>query len=108
MIDMIGTIAGTAVYAVLVGVLVGLSPMRASTRLAAFAAAAVWGGMIVTVAALGGFAPGATGPIPAPVFAFAGFLALLFGGWFLLPRFRSALLRHLRRPRVEPGRLAAL
>jgi hypothetical protein len=26
------------------------------------------------------------------VFAFAGFLGLLLGGWFLLPRFRSALL----------------
>jgi hypothetical protein len=92
MIDMIGTIAGTAIYAVLVGVLVGLSPLRAPTKLAAFAAAAVWGGIIVTIAALGGFAPGAAGPVPAPVFAFAAFLALLFGGWFLLPRFRNALL----------------
>ena len=92
MIDMIGTIAGTAIYAVLIGVLVGLSSLRAVTKLAAFAAAAVWGGIIVTIAVLGGFAPGATGPIPAPVFAFAACLALLFGGWFLLPRFRSALL----------------
>src|SRR5438093_2398532 len=92
MIDMIGTIAGTAIYAVLVGVLVGLSPLRAPTKLAACAAAAVWGGIIVTIAALGGFAPGAAGPVPAPVFAFAAFLGLLFGGWFLLPRFRSALL----------------
>ncbi len=32
------------------------------------------------------------GPVPAPLFAFAGLLALLFGGWFLSPRFRSALL----------------
>ncbi|MGH7322585.1 MAG: hypothetical protein ACRELA_23600 [Candidatus Rokuibacteriota bacterium] len=92
MIDMIGAIAGTAVYAVLVGVLVGFSPVGGPTRLAAFAAAAGWGGIIVAVAALGGFAPGATGPFPAPVFAFVGFLTLLFGGWFLLPRFRSALL----------------
>jgi hypothetical protein len=92
MLDMIGAIIGTAVYAVLVGVLVGFAPGHGPTKLATIAAAAVWGGIIVTLSALGGFAPGATGPIPAPVFAFAGFLALLFGGWFLLPRFRNALL----------------
>jgi hypothetical protein len=91
-IDMIGAIGATAVYAVLVGVLVGFSEVGGATKRAAFAAAAGWGGIIVATAALGGFAPGATGPVPAPVFAFAGLLALLFGGWFLLPRFRSALL----------------
>jgi len=89
---MIGAITATAVYAVLVGVLVGFSPAGGPTKRAAFAAAAAWGGLIVAVAALGGFAPGATGPVPAPLFAFAGLLALLFGGWFLSPRFRSALL----------------
>jgi hypothetical protein len=92
MIDMIGAIAGTAIYAALVGVLVGLSPVRGPTRLAAFAAAAVWGAIIVATAALGGFAPGATGAIPAPVFAFAALCMLLLGGWLLLPRFRSAIL----------------
>lgn len=92
MIDMIGAIAGTAVYAVLVGVLVGFSPVSGPAKLAAFAAAGVWGGIIVAVAALGGFAPGATGPVPGPAFAFVGLLVLLLGAWFLLPRFRSALL----------------
>lgn len=92
MIDMVGAIAGTGVYAALVGVLVGFSPVSGPTKLAAFAAAAGWGGIIVTLATLGGFAPGATGPVPGPVVAFGGLLALLFGGWFLLPRFRSALL----------------
>jgi hypothetical protein len=92
MIDMIGAIAGTAVFAVLVGVLVGFAPVCGPTKLAACAAAAVWGGIIVAVAALGGFAPGATGAVPAPLFAFVGLLALLFGGWFLLPQFQSALL----------------
>jgi hypothetical protein len=92
MIDMIGTIVGTAIAAVLMGVLVGVSSLRAPTKLATFAAAAGWGGLILTIAALGGFAPGATGPIPAPVIAFAVCLALLFGSWFVLPRFRSALL----------------
>ncbi len=92
MIDIVGAIAGTALFAVLVGVLIGLSPVSRSTKLAAGAAAAGWGGLIVALAALGRFAPGASGPIPAPGFAFAALLALLFGGWFVLPRFRSALL----------------
>jgi len=91
MIDMVGGIVGTAVYAVLVGVLIGYSPVGKAARLAAFVAAALWGGIVVSVAGLGGFAPGATGPVPALLFAFAGSLALLFGGWFLLPGFRSAL-----------------
>jgi hypothetical protein len=92
MIDLIGAIVGTAVYAVLVGVLAGCSLERGPTKLAACAAAAVWGGIVVAIAALGGFAPGTAGPVPAPVVAFAGLLVLLCGGWYLLPRFRSALL----------------
>lgn len=92
MIDLIGAIAVTFIYATLVGVLIGLAPLGGRERLAAFAAAAGWGGLVVAVAALGGFAPGATGRLPAPAIPFAGFLALLFGAWFLLPRFRDALL----------------
>jgi hypothetical protein len=92
MLDIIGAIFATAFYATVVGVLVGLSPVRAATRLAAFASAAKWLGMIVAVAALGGLAPGMLGPIPANLLPFAGLLALLFGAWFLLPHFRSALL----------------
>lgn len=92
MIDMIGAIAGMAVYAVLVGVLVGFSPVSGPTKLAAFAASAIWGSVVVAIAALGGFAPGAAGPIPAPVIAFTVLLALLFGGWFLVPGFQRALL----------------
>jgi len=73
MIDMIGAIVATAVYAALVGVLVGYSPVSRPTKLAALAAAALWGGLMVGLAALGGFAPGVTGPVPAPVgIGFAG------------------------------------
>jgi hypothetical protein len=92
MLDVLGAIFATALYATVVGVLIGLSPVRAVTRLAAFAVAAAWLGIIVTVAALGGLAAGVLGPIPANLLPFAGLLALLFGGWFLLPQFRSALL----------------
>jgi hypothetical protein len=92
MIDMVGAIVGTGIYAGLVGVLVGYAPAGRGTKLAALAAAAAWGGVIVGLAAAGVFAPGATGSVPAPVFAFAALLGLLFGGWSLVPRFRSALL----------------
>jgi len=92
MIDMIGAIVATAIYAVLVGVLVGFSPVGTGARIVAVVAAAVWGGIVVAVAARGGFAPGASGPVPTILFPFVGSLALLFGGWFFLPGFRSAFL----------------
>jgi hypothetical protein len=92
MLDLIGAIGGTAVYAILVGVLVGLSRESGTAKFAAFAAAAIWGALIVTLAALGDFAPGVAGPVPVPVLAFACFLALLFVSWFASPRFRTAVL----------------
>jgi hypothetical protein len=92
MVDMIGAIVATAIYAVLVGVLVGFSTVGRGAKLAAFVAAAVWGGVVVAMAARGGFAPGATGPVPTILSPFVGSLGLLFGGWFFLPGFQSALL----------------
>jgi hypothetical protein len=92
MLDTLGAIFATALYAIVVGVLIGLSPVRAVTKLAAFAAAGAWLGLIAAVAALGGLAPGALGPIPGNLLPFSGLLALLFGGWFLVPQFRLALL----------------
>jgi hypothetical protein len=92
MLDIMGAIFATALYATVVGVLIGLSPAHAVTRLATFAAAAAWLGLIAAVAALGGLAPGALGPIPGNLLPFSGLLALLFGGWFLAPQFRLALL----------------
>jgi hypothetical protein len=92
MLDLIGAIFAAALYTTVVGVLIGLSPLRAAVRLAAFAAAAAWLAIIVSVAALGGLAPGVLGPVPANLLPFFGLLGLLFGGWYLLPQFRSALL----------------
>jgi hypothetical protein len=91
MFDLIGAIASTAVYAVLVGTLVGLAPAAAAQKRIILAAAAAWGIAIVAVAALGGFAPGTTGPIAGPGLAVAGLVALLLAGWFFLPGFRDAL-----------------
>lgn len=92
MLDVVAAIFATAAYTTVVGALIGLSPVGAGTRLAAFAAAAAWLAFIVAVAALGGLAPGVLGPVPANLLPFTGLLMLLFGGWFLVPQFRGALL----------------
>ena len=92
MTDILGTIFGTAVYAGVIGVLVGFAPVGPARKIAGFAVAAAWAAAIVALAALGGFAPGATGPVPGVAFAFGGLLLLLFGAWFLWPQFRDALL----------------
>lgn len=92
MIDVLGALFAAAIYAAQVGTLVGFAPARVPAKLGALGAAMAWGVLVVAVGALGGFAPGTTGPVPMPVFAFVLALAALFGGWFLLPRFRRALL----------------
>ncbi len=92
MLEVIGAIVYAALYATLVGVLVGFSPARPSTKLALTAAAALWGVLIVTIAGLGLGVTGAVGRLPIPVVAFAVFLALLFGAWGARRQFRDALL----------------
>jgi hypothetical protein len=92
MLDIIAAIFATALYATVAGVLIGLSPVRAVTKLAAFTAAVVWLGIIVAAAALGGLAPGVLGPVPAGLLLVIGVLALLFGSWFFIPQARDALL----------------
>ena len=92
MLEIIGAIAYTALYVALVGVLVGFSPARQSTKIALAAAAALWGVIVVTIAGIGLGAPGAAGPLPIPVVAFTVFFALLFGAWGARRQFRDALL----------------
>lgn len=92
MLDIIVAIFATALYATVAGVLIGLSPVRAMTKLAAFTAAAVWLGLIVAITARGQLAPGVLGPVPAGLLVAIGALALLFGGWFFIPQARNALL----------------
>ncbi|MDE5443127.1 hypothetical protein GWG65_17020 [Bradyrhizobium sp. CSA207] len=91
MLDLIATIFATALYATVVGVLIGLSPARAMTRLVIFAAAAAWLALISAAAAFGSLAPGALGPLPATLLPFTGLLVLLFGSWYF-SQVRSALL----------------
>ncbi len=91
MFDLIGAIAATAVFAVLVGLLTAPAatpPARIGARLLA----ALWGGAVVALGAAGVFATGALGRVPGPVLAFAALLGLLLGAWALAPQFRAALL----------------
>jgi hypothetical protein len=92
MLDTIGAIFATAVYAAIVGVLIGAPRAHPRTRLLAFTTAAAWGAVVTTAAGLGGLEPGVLGPIPATLLPFAVLLAVLVGGWYLRPRFRGALL----------------
>src|SRR5262245_25932167 len=92
MLDILGAITGTAIYAAVVGTLIGLAPVRRATRLTLLAAAIAWAVLISAVAALGGLAPGTMGPVPAILLPFASVLVALFGSWFAFPRFRTALL----------------
>src|SRR5215831_20110006 len=66
--------------------------MRGTTRLVLLAAAAAWAALIAAVAALGGLAPGTTGPVPATLLLFTSILVGLFGSWVAFQRFRAALL----------------
>ncbi|HEY2757120.1 MAG TPA: hypothetical protein VGJ01_15455 [Pseudolabrys sp.] len=92
MLDIVGAIFATAVYATVVGVLIGLSQARPAAKLAAFAFAAAW--LALIVAAAGGFdlRAVALGPVPVNLLPFVALVALLFGAWFLIPQVRSALL----------------
>jgi hypothetical protein len=92
MLDIIGAIFATALYVTVVGVLVGLSPARAATKLTAFAFAAGWLALIVALAASFDLAEVTLGPMPVNLLPFVALVALLFGGWFLVPQFRGALL----------------
>jgi len=92
MLDIIAAIFVAALYATVVGTLVGLSPLSTAAKLALFAAAAAWLGIVVAIAAFGWLAPGALGPVPGTLLPFVTILALLFGGWSLVPEFRNAVL----------------
>jgi hypothetical protein len=92
MLDVIGAIFGTTYYAVQIGILVGLSTARGAIKLAAFFAALLWLALVVGVVASGALAPGILGPLPPGLLPFTLLLALLFGCWRFMPRFRDALL----------------
>jgi hypothetical protein len=92
MLDVIGTITGTAIYTILVMVVVTFSQASNRSKIFILAGAAIWPALILSAAAKGLFQAGAIGVLPGPVLAFAIFFAVLFGSYFLFPAFRNALL----------------
>jgi len=93
MLDLIGALLMGATLVAELAILIGLAAIRPGARLAAYVIAAVWVSIVFGIAAVGGFAPGATGPFPPPVLAF---LVLMISGivaWSIWPSFRDAFLR---------------
>lgn len=92
MLDMIGGIALTGIFAISIGLILDRLPAARPAKTAAGIAAALWAGTIVAVAAAGGFAPGVTGGIPAIAFGLAAPLLAAAFAWRLFPAFRQAML----------------
>lgn len=92
MIDIIAALVFGAMFAIIAVVLVGLSSVQASIKFKVLAIAAGWAATVMTVAAMGGFAPGSIGPFPAPVLAFSILVIAGLAAWFLSTQFRDTLL----------------
>jgi hypothetical protein len=90
MLDLIGAIFASAYFALLVGTIAVYLARNLATRW--LVGTVVWGTIVVALAAVGAFAPGATGKLPAPGLAFIAALLALFGAFGLSASFRSALL----------------
>ena len=92
MFDIIGSLVLSAIAVIDVAVLVGFAHVTLPTKAIAYVVAAAWFIMIVAITAVGGFAPGAIGPLPGPVLPFA---ILVIGGlvaWFAWPEFHKKML----------------
>ena len=92
MLDVIAALTLSAVLVIFLIVLIGAASLRPAARAYAYGIAAAWVVLMIGIAASGGFAPGAIGPVPGPVL---GFGALVIGGlaaWFWWPAFRDTLL----------------
>jgi hypothetical protein len=92
MLDVIGALLFGAICMAVLVVLVGLAAIRQAARFVAFAIAAAWISLIVTIAALGGFGPGIAGPFPAPVIPFVSLMIAGSAAWLAWPAFRGAVL----------------
>ena len=92
MLDVIGALVFGAISMAFLVVLIGLAAIRPASKFLAFATAGTWIALIVTIAALGGFGPGVSGPFPTPVIAFLIVVVAGTTGWLAWPAFRRALL----------------
>jgi hypothetical protein len=92
MLDVIASLVLSAVLVIFLIVLIGAASLGPAARAYAYVVAAAWVVLMIGIAASGGFAQGAIGPVPGPVL---GFGALVIGGlaaWFWWPAFRDTLL----------------
>jgi hypothetical protein len=92
MIDIIAALVFGVTFTIDVAVFVGLAPIRVNMKVKAFAIAGGWAGTLMTIAALGGFSPGAIGRFPAPVLAFSLLVIVGLIVWYFVQGFRNALL----------------
>ena len=90
MLDLVGAFILGVICAADAAVLIGLARISRGSKFAAFAVASTWTTLIVAIAALGGFAPGTTGPVPAAIIAFVVWLAAGLAAWFGSRAFRAA------------------
>ena len=93
MLDLIGTIAEVALVAILAGLLIGAMSLALRTRIAAFVGVGLWLAALVAIGAMGGFEPGATGPVPAVGIALFAALAAGLIAYVRVPRFRERVLQ---------------
>lgn len=91
MLDVIGALVLGAIGMAFLVVLIGLAAIRPASKFIAFAIAVTWISLIVTIAALGGFATGVAGPFPAPVMAFLVLVIAGLTAWMAWPAFRRAV-----------------
>jgi hypothetical protein len=92
MFDLIDTFLFGVICTANVTVLIGLAAIRPLTKFVGFMIAAAWISLILTISALGGFATGAIGAVPAPPLAFLLLMIVGLVAWFTQPAFRNAFL----------------
>lgn len=90
MLDVIGSIFISAGFALLVGAVGAYLPRDLAPRW--LVGTALWGTVMVGLAAIGVFGPGTAVRVPGPGLAFIAAILALFGTFALSPRFRNALL----------------
>ena len=90
MLDLVGALILGVICAADAAALIGLAKISRGTKLTAFLVAGLWTTLIVAIAAFGGFAPGAAGPVPGAIIAFTVWLVAGLAAWFGSPAFRAA------------------
>jgi hypothetical protein len=91
MLNVLGAFVLGAITTTVLVVLIGLAVIRPAAKFVAFAIAGASVALLVTIGAVGGFAPAVTGPFPAPVFAFLILMIAGLTAWFVWPAFRRAV-----------------